>query len=271
MPDAQDLIAGLEAAAAALAPLLPSENGLTAAGPAARAAGLGPALPGASARLVTAGVGGGTVLVLALAEELADVLEQGPRGMLDLAEVLRPAFATAVQAAASRAAGLALDSLTVLGAGERPPAGDVVVASLLDGDRPAVAVAFVAPAGALAEPEPAAAAPAAQTAPVATPAAFDAVAEGIGAGGFAAGMLRSLEVLHDVEMGVTAELGRTRLTVRNLLSLVPGSVVELDRVAGSQVDLLVNGTLIARGEVVVIDDEFGVRISEVIGNTEGRR
>jgi flagellar motor switch protein FliN/FliY len=66
-------------------------------------------------------------------------------------------------------------------------------------------------------------------------------------------------------MGVTAELGRTRMTVRELLALTPGSVVELDRMAGSPVDVLVNGTLVARGEVVVIDEEFGVRISEIIG------
>ena len=74
----------------------------------------------------------------------------------------------------------------------------------------------------------------------------------------------ALDLLADVEMGVTAELGRTRMTVRDLLALSPGSVVELDRVAGSPVDLLVNGTLIARGEVVVVDDEFGVRISEIV-------
>jgi flagellar motor switch protein FliN/FliY len=66
-------------------------------------------------------------------------------------------------------------------------------------------------------------------------------------------------------MQVTAELGRTRMTVRDLLALTPGSVVELDRLAGSPVDVLVNGTLVARGEVVVIDEEFGVRISEIIG------
>ena len=66
-------------------------------------------------------------------------------------------------------------------------------------------------------------------------------------------------------MGVTAELGRRRMTVRDLLSLTPGAVIELDRAAGSPVDVLVNGTLVARGEVVVIDEEFGVRISEIIG------
>src|SRR5439155_3233038 len=79
----------------------------------------------------------------------------------------------------------------------------------------------------------------------------------------------ALELLADVEMGVTAELGRTRMTVRSLLALTPGSVVELDRVAGSAVDLLVNGTMIARGEVVVIDDEFGVRITEIVGRQAG--
>ncbi len=75
---------------------------------------------------------------------------------------------------------------------------------------------------------------------------------------------RPLSLLHDVEMGVTAELGRRRMSVRDLLSLTPGAVIELDRAAGSPVDVLVNGTLIARGEVVVIDEEFGIRISEIV-------
>ena len=71
-------------------------------------------------------------------------------------------------------------------------------------------------------------------------------------------------VLADVEMGVTAELGRCRMTVRELLSITPGAVIDLDRAAGAPVDVLVNGTLIARGEVVVVDEEFGIRISELI-------
>jgi flagellar motor switch protein FliN len=78
----------------------------------------------------------------------------------------------------------------------------------------------------------------------------------------------SLRLLRDVEMEVTVELGRTKMSVRNILSLTTGSVIELDRAAGAPVDLLVNGTLIGRGEVVVIDEEFGVRISEIIGRTE---
>jgi flagellar motor switch protein FliN/FliY len=67
-------------------------------------------------------------------------------------------------------------------------------------------------------------------------------------------------------MEVTAELGRTRMSVRDLLSLAPGAVIELDRLAGGPADLLVNGRLIARGEVVVIDENFGIRITEIISS-----
>lgn len=74
-----------------------------------------------------------------------------------------------------------------------------------------------------------------------------------------------MALLSDVELGVTAELGRTRLTVRDVLGLTPGSIIELDRSAGAPVDVVVNGTLIARGEVVVIDEEFGVRITQIMG------
>ena len=76
---------------------------------------------------------------------------------------------------------------------------------------------------------------------------------------------RSMDLLHIVELVVTIELGRTRMMLRDLLALHPGSVIELDRTTSSPVDILVNGTLLARGEVVVIDDEFGVRITEIVG------
>jgi flagellar motor switch protein FliN/FliY len=79
-----------------------------------------------------------------------------------------------------------------------------------------------------------------------------------------------LAKLADVTLSVTVELGRTRLKVRELLALGAGSVVELDRVAGAPVDILVNGTLVARGDVVVVDDELGVRVSEVI-DPSGRK
>ena len=73
-----------------------------------------------------------------------------------------------------------------------------------------------------------------------------------------------MRILGDVEMTVTAELGRAYMTVRELLSLTPGSIVELDRIAGTPIDVLVNGTVVARGEVVVVDEEFGVRITEIV-------
>ena len=75
---------------------------------------------------------------------------------------------------------------------------------------------------------------------------------------------RGIELLHGVDMEVTVELGRTRLAVRDLLALAPGAVVELDRAAGAPADLLVNGRLIARGEVVVVDEDFGLRITEIV-------
>jgi len=84
-----------------------------------------------------------------------------------------------------------------------------------------------------------------------------------GASGSSGG-LRDLAVLADVEMEVTVELGRARLRVRDLLTLVEGSVVDLDRAADSEVSVYVNGTLIARGEVVVVDDDLGVRITEIV-------
>jgi flagellar motor switch protein FliN/FliY len=83
------------------------------------------------------------------------------------------------------------------------------------------------------------------------------------AGGSASGE-RSLDLLHGVEMTVTVELGRTKMLLRELLALQTGSVIELDRAAGSPVDVLINDNLLARGEVVVLDDEFGVRILDIV-------
>ncbi len=77
-----------------------------------------------------------------------------------------------------------------------------------------------------------------------------------------------LDQLTHVEMEVTVEIGRTRMTVGALLGLAPGQVVELDRPAGSPVDLFVNGTLLARGEVVVVDEDFGFRVTEIVSGRE---
>ena len=78
-----------------------------------------------------------------------------------------------------------------------------------------------------------------------------------------AGGSADLERLYDVMVELTVEVGRTRMTLGQALALGPGSVVTLDRLADNPVDLLVNGRPIARGEVVVIDEEFGLRITEV--------
>lgn len=78
----------------------------------------------------------------------------------------------------------------------------------------------------------------------------------------------SLDLLLDVPLHVTVELGRARLPVRDLLALQTGSVIELDRTAGQPVDILVNDRLIAHGEVVVIEDHFGVRITDIVPPTK---
>jgi len=77
--------------------------------------------------------------------------------------------------------------------------------------------------------------------------------------------LVTLGMLREVPLELSAEIGRTRMSVAEILQLNVGSVIELDRTAGSPVDVVVNGSLIARGEVVVIDDEYGVRVTEIVG------
>jgi flagellar motor switch protein FliN/FliY len=76
--------------------------------------------------------------------------------------------------------------------------------------------------------------------------------------------LANLDVLMHVPLSVTAELGTCKMSVHEVLKLVTGSIIELDRLAGGPVDLLVNNKLIARGEVVAVDENFGVRVTELI-------
>ena len=98
-------------------------------------------------------------------------------------------------------------------------------------------------------------------APLATPAAKAPVTDTDTA-------LSNMRLLYDVEMTLTAEIGRARLPVRQVLDLAPGAVIELDRVAGSPADLMVNGRLIARGEVVVVDEVYGLRVTEIVQQGE---
>ncbi|GAA2504508.1 flagellar motor switch protein FliN [Winogradskya humida] len=182
-------------------------------------------------------------VVVVVGQDLADALKESPLGELDLTAAVRPALE-----AASRAFGP-----TVLDPGQLMEPGvalsaiaakpDAIAVPLLDGGEIRAVLALAL------SPWPSDGAP----------------------GGMAkrgpsgAGVMRGgLDMLHDVEMEVSAELGRTRMSVRELLSLSPGAIVELDRAAGSPADLLVNGRLVARGEVVVIDENFGIRITEIV-------
>src|SRR5499426_1185819 len=81
----------------------------------------------------------------------------------------------------------------------------------------------------------------------------------------------NLEVILDVPVTLSMEVGRTRLPIRNLLQLNQGSVVELDRAAGEPLDVFVNGTLVAHGEVVVVNEKFGIRLTDVISPAERLR
>ncbi len=81
---------------------------------------------------------------------------------------------------------------------------------------------------------------------------------------------RNLDVLMNVSLAVSAELGRCTMRVSDVLKLGKGSIVELDRLAGGPVDVLVNNRLVARGEVVAVDDRFGIRVTEVVARKAAR-
>lgn len=216
-----------------------------------------PAVPGPGAQAVAASLPGLGRLVLAVAAPLAREVQVGPPPAEDLLDGLQPAFTAA--AAAFGVPESALDGYGLADpAALRPGAGEEAHGLLLlDGDTHKASLAFIAPA---ALPDASAVADH-EFSPLPTPGSSGRT----GAAGRSGVPGGPIELLHDVEMGVTVELGRTRMLVREILDLSPGSVIELDRAAGAPIDVLVNGTLIARGEVVVIDEEFGIRITEVIG------
>jgi len=229
---AEDVRTLARSAASELARLLPSSVPLTvapfdaAAGPAPDAVAVRVSFVGAtSAELVV-------VADQAVAEAVAGA------GGISLAETLRPALEAA---SATLGAG-------VLDAAQSGPVGD----ALTD----AGAVSFALVGGAPAAPQ-------AWFAIRVRPAV--GVPQQRGARPAQAGEERgAMRLLHDVEMTLTAEIGRTRLPVRQVLDLVPGTVLELDRAAGAPADVMVNGRLVARGEVVVIDEDYGIRITEIV-------
>jgi len=79
---------------------------------------------------------------------------------------------------------------------------------------------------------------------------------------------QNLDLILDIPVTLSMEVGRTKISIRDLLQLSQGSVVELDRLAGAPMDVMVNGTLIAQGEVVVVNDKFGIRLTDVVSMSE---
>jgi len=233
-----DLTAVLrEAAQAALAVLPLSAPGtITEVVSVAGAPDLGDEGTAVSANFAGAANGRVTVVV---GEETLNTLLMSPEGALDPVDALRPALETVVHSLGQ----------CVLEAGvEGDPAQAL---AQLDGG----AIAVVGAGG-----ETLALIGLTLTAQAEAPAPTAAA-------GFtpaAAGRPRTMDLLRDVQMDVTVELGRTSMTVQDLLALTPGSVVELDRAAGSPADILVNGQLIARGEVVVVDEDYAIRITEIV-------
>lgn len=86
-----------------------------------------------------------------------------------------------------------------------------------------------------------------------------------------AGSLQDIDLIMDIPVKLTVELGRTKMTIKELLRLTQGSVVSLDGLAGEPLDILINGYLIAQGEVVVVNDKYGVRITDIITPSERMR
>ena len=109
----------------------------------------------------------------------------------------------------------------------------------------------------------------AESAPAASNAQPAQIFQNFGDSGSKASMLGELDMILDIPVQITVELGRTKLSIRNLLQLAHGSVVELDGLAGEPMDVLVNGTLIARGEIVNVDGRYGIQVAEVVAPDRG--
>jgi flagellar motor switch protein FliN/FliY len=194
----------------------------------------------------TGGAAPGLVGLVAGTDAAATVLGEG-----DVLERWEPAMAEIIIALSAHAGDLAPGNVELLAPGARSSALDPEAISIgfFLGDQLLAAIGFIAERPAERQAEPAAA---------------SQVFQPLAGGEFETVQVRRMHLLHDVEMGVSVELGRTRMTVRELLALSPGAIVELNKAAGAPVDLLVNGTLMARGEVVVVDEEFAIRISEIV-------
>lgn len=104
--------------------------------------------------------------------------------------------------------------------------------------------------------------------PAATAAPLANIFEPLSGEAAKAGAMQGFDMIMDIPVSLGVELGRTKISIRNLLQLAHGSVVELDGLAGQPMDVLVNGTLIAQGEVVVVNEKFGIRLTDIITPAE---
>jgi flagellar motor switch protein FliN/FliY len=246
-PAAESVEESAVRAAKAIVTLLPATSDLVAG--AAQPPALVNAADWAGAAVAPlAGAKDSTVGVL-VGAELVTALADSPMGALELGAAIQPTLDAAATALGTTAgAGRTLDATevaTVLAA------ATVAVPLVANGATAAVLLVVL--------PEPLAAPAEHGTAQHRTAQHRPAQPTGTTA-------RPGIELLHGVAMDVTVELGRTRLSVRELLALTPGDVLELDRAAGSPADLLVNGRLIARGEVVVVDENFALRVTEIVAN-----
>jgi flagellar motor switch protein FliN/FliY len=190
-------------------------------------------------------------LVLVVDSELADALGNSTLGPLELTAAVAPTLDAVAIAIGPVALGPARVLDARMGLARALGHADAALVPLRGADAVRAAVAIgIDPTS---------------TAPNAAPAASAASSTGT-----ATVPSDRLNLLRGVEMEATAELGRAKMTVNDLLSLRNGMVIELDRVAGSPADLYVNGRLIARGEVVVIDENYGLRITQVVTDDVGR-
>jgi flagellar motor switch protein FliN/FliY len=226
--DSQTVTAVVSAAARAAAALVPATAELL-PGPPVSDPDRVP-LPPNAASAVMAGLSGEVSgdVVLVVSADVVEALKNSPVGKMDVAAALRPALEAAAAALGRvRVASERVEDPVAALDGLRDKGMFVAVPLVADGEHQATFALQVT-------------LPAART------------------------QRGSLDMLRHVAMEVTVEIGRTRMTVQELLSLHPGEVVELDRASSAPADLLVNGTLIARGEVVVVDEDFGLRISEIV-------
>ncbi len=115
------------------------------------------------------------------------------------------------------------------------------------------------------------AAPAANSAPEESKQVAAPIFEQFSGGAPKTGTHNDIDMILDIPVQLTVELGRTKIAIKNLLQLAQGSVVELDGLAGEPMDVLVNGCLIAQGEVVVVNDKFGIRLTDIITPSERLR